>query len=72
MKKLNECKEYFKELHLNCSKYNSFQKNIFDSTELAQYEAFCDVLDFIYGSEFQQVKSVWINEALNEFYNQNQ
>ena len=72
MKKLNECKEYFKELHLNCSKYNSFQKNIFDSTELAQYEAFCDALDFIYGSEFQQVKSIWINEALNEFYNQNQ
>lgn len=68
MKELNECKQYFKELHLNCLKNNSFSKDIFQSTELAQYETFCNTLNFIYDSEFQLVKPIWINEALNEFY----
>ena len=46
MKKLEECKEYYKDLYFNCLESNAFDKNIFDSTDLARYEMFCETLKF--------------------------
>lgn len=68
MKNLNECKEYFKDLYMNCLSDDAFDKSIFESTELARYEMFCETLKFIFGEEFKQIEPHWANEALNEFY----
>lgn len=68
MKNLNECKEYFKDLYMNCMSGNAFAKSIFESPDLARYEMFCETLEFIYGAEFKQIKPDWSKEAINKFY----
>ena len=68
MKKLEECKEYYKDLYFNCLESNAFDKNIFDSTDLARYEMFCETLKFIYGDNFEAVRPVWSSEAAKEFF----
>ena len=68
MKKIEECKEYYKDLYCNCLESNAFEKNIFDSTELARYEMFCETLKFIYGNNFEVVRPVWSSEASDEFF----
>lgn len=68
MKKLNECKEYFKDLHMTCLEENAFEKNIYESTSLARYEMFCETMKFIFGEEFNQISMQWTQESLNEFY----
>lgn len=68
MKKLSECKEYFKDLYMDCLSVKAFEKSIFECTELARYEMHCETLKFIYGEEFEQVEPHWISEALKEFY----
>ena len=68
MKKIEECKEYYKDLYYNCLESNAFEKNIFDSTDLARYEMFCETLKFIYGDSFEAIFHKWSSEALNEKY----
>ena len=68
MKKLAECKERFKDLHMNCLQERAFEKSAFDSTEKARFETFCETLKFIFGDQFTKVEPVWAQESLNEFY----
>lgn len=68
MKKINDCKEYFKDVFANCIAEDALGKSIFDSTEKAQFEMFCEILKFVYGEEFEKVKPIWTQETLNEFY----
>lgn len=68
MKKLEECKEFYKDLYFNCLASNAFCKNIFESTDLARYEMFCETLKFIYCDDFENVRPVWSNEAAEEFF----
>lgn len=68
MKKLIECKDYYKDLYMNCLENNSFEKSIFESAENAQYKTFCETLRFIYGADFENIMPHWSNEALKEFY----
>lgn len=70
MKTLNECKEYFKDLYMDCLEENAFEKSTFESTERARFEMFCDTLKFIYGENFKTVQPIWAQDALNEFYSQ--
>ena len=41
---------------------------IFESTEKARYETFCETLKFIYGADFENIMPNWSNDALKEFY----
>nr|DAV18996.1 MAG TPA: hypothetical protein [Bacteriophage sp.] len=68
MKDLSECKEYYKDLYMDCLKNDSFEKSIFESTEKARYEAFCETLKFIYGADFANIMPNWANDAAKEFY----
>lgn len=68
MKKINDCKEYFKDIFINCLKENAFEKSQFESTERARFEMFCETIKFVYGDEFDRARSIWTQEALNEFY----
>ena len=68
MKKLNECKEYFKDLYINRFAPNAFGKSIFESLDIARYEMFCETIEFVYGTDFKQIKPIWSQEASNEFY----
>lgn len=68
MKKLEECKEFYKDLYFTCIASNAFGKNIFESTDLARYEMFCETLKFIYGDNFENFRPVWSNEAAEEFF----
>ena len=56
MKNLSECKEYYKDLYMDCLENDSFEKSIFESTEKARYETFCETLKFIYGADFENIK----------------
>ena len=44
MRKLSECKNYFKDLLFNCLDENGFDKRPFDCTERAQYETLVTTL----------------------------
>lgn len=44
------------------------KKAIFESTEKARYETFCETLKFIYGADFENIMPNWSNDALKEFY----
>ena len=68
MRKLSECKEYFKDLYINCLASNAFGKSIFESPDIARYEMFCETIEFVYGTDFKQIKPIWSQEASNEFY----
>jgi hypothetical protein len=68
MKNLYECKEYYKDLYMDCLSSNSFGKSIFESVDMARYEMFCDTLKFIYGKEFEKVETLWSDEAIKEYY----
>ena len=68
MKSLSECKEYYKYLYMDCLENDSFEKSIFESTEKAKYETFCETLQFIYGADFKNIMPNWSNDALKEFY----
>ena len=68
MKKLHECKEYFKDVYTDCLAENAFEKSIFESTERARYEMQFEVLEFIYGEDFKKVVNSWQQEALHEFF----
>lgn len=68
MKKINDCKEYFKCIFTNCLAEDALGKSIFDSTKKAQFEMFCETLKFVYDEEFEKVKPIWTQETLNEFY----
>lgn len=68
MKNLSECKEYYKDLYMDCLKKDSFEKSIFESTEKSRYEAFCETLKFIYGADFENIMPNWANDASKEFY----
>lgn len=70
MKKLIECREYFKDLLTDCLCDDALEKSIFDSTEKVRYETFCETLKFVYGQEFELIKPIWVQETLNEFYSQ--
>lgn len=68
MKNLHDCKEFFKDLHMNCLSESAFDKDIFTSTERARYEMFCETLKFIFGEKFEEIELYWVNESLNEYY----
>lgn len=68
MKNLGECKEYFKDLHMSCLEEDALEESVFESTEKARYEMFCETLEFIFGEEFIQIMPTWTQESLNEFY----
>ena len=72
MKNLIECKEYYKDLYMDCLENNSFEKNIFESTEKSRYETFCETLRFIYGVDFENIMLNWANDAAKEFYSKKQ
>ena len=68
MKKVIECKEYFKDVLTNCLAENALGKSKFESTEKAMFETLCETLKFVYGDEFEHLKAIWTQETLNEFY----
>jgi len=68
MKNLSECKEYYKDLYMNCLENDSFEKSIFESTEKARYETFCETLKFIYDEDFKNIMPNWSSDASKEFY----
>lgn len=68
MKKISECKEYFKDVLTNCLIEDALGKSIFDSPEKAMFETLCNTLKFVYGKEFEYLKPIWSQETLNEFY----
>lgn len=68
MKNLSECKEYFKDLYIDCLEEKAFEKSKFESTEKARFEMFCETLEFIFGEQFAKIKPTWMQESLNEFY----
>lgn len=68
MRKLTECKEFFKDLYCDCLNENGFEESPCECTERAQFETFCNTLHFIYRQEFENVKARWTQEALKEFY----
>lgn len=68
MKSLSECKEYYKDLYMNCLAADGFDKDKFSCTELAQFETHKNTLEFIYGNEFRTAEKLWQREALKEFY----
>lgn len=68
MKDLNKCKEYYKDLYIDCLENDSFGKSIFESTEKARYETLCETLKFIYGAGFENIMPYWANDASKEFY----
>ena len=72
MKNLSECKEYYKDLYMDCLENDSFEKSIFESTEKARYETFCETLKFIYGADFENIMPNWSNDASREFYSRKQ
>lgn len=72
MKNLSECKEYYKDLYMDCLENDSFEKSIFESTEKARYETFCETLKFIYGADFENIMPNWSNDASKEFYSRKQ
>lgn len=72
MKNLSECKEYYKDLYMDCLENDSFEKSIFESTEKARYETFCETLKFIYGEDFKNIMPNWSNDASKEFYSRKQ
>lgn len=60
MKKLNECKEYFKDVHKEYLQYR-------DQDSRVRYNTMCETMEFIY-PEFKNVCLNWIQESLNEYY----
>lgn len=68
MKKLEECKEYYKDLCMSVLAVEGFEKSQFECTELARYNAHKETLIFVYGAEFEKTERNWQREALNEFY----
>lgn len=68
MKNLSECKEYYKDLYMNCLENDSFEKSIFESTGKARYETFCETLKFIYGEDFKNIMPNWSSDASKEIY----
>lgn len=68
MKTLYECKEYFKDLYMDCLEDNAFSKSVFESTDLAKFNTLCETLRFIYGADFEYIRATWTQEALNKFY----
>lgn len=68
MKTLNDCKEYYKDLYMDCLDCGSFDESQQESTEKVRYTTLCDTLRFIYGAEFEKVVNGWNREALNEYY----
>lgn len=68
MKKITECKEYYKDILINCLVEDALGKSIFESTEKAMFETLCNTLKFVYGKEFEYLKLTWTQETLNEFY----
>lgn len=68
MRKLEECKEYYKDLYKDCLQVEGFSKNTFECVELAQFEAHKNTLKFVYGSEFDKIERIWQREASKEFY----
>lgn len=68
MKKLSEMKAYFQDLFESCQLAGGFEKSIFDCTERARFEMFCETLGFIYGDAFKDIRPTWTQEALEHFY----
>ena len=68
MKTLYECKEYFKDLYMDCLEDHAFDKNVFESIDLTKFNTLCETLRFIYGADFEYIRPTWAQEALNEFY----
>lgn len=68
MKKIEECKEYYKHLYIDCLAYDGFTKSSYESMEKARFEMLCETLAFVYGSEFKKIERFWQREALKEFY----
>lgn len=60
MKELNECKEYFKDVHMDYLQYR-------DQDSKVRYNMMCETMEFIY-PEFKNVCLNWIQESLNEYY----
>lgn len=68
MKKVIECKEYFKDILTNCLVEDAIGKSIFDSAKKAMFETICNTLKFVYGEDFENLKPLWTQETLNEYY----
>jgi len=68
MKSLTDCKEYFRDLYMDCLEEKAFGKSQFDITEKAKFETFCETLKFIYGEQFTRIEPTWTQESLDEFY----
>lgn len=68
MRKLADCKNFFKDLCMDCLDVDATGKSIFDSVEKARYEMYCETLQFIYGQEFDAVRPYWAQDTLNEYY----
>lgn len=70
MKKISDCKEYFKDVFMDCLEENALKKNKFESTENVRFEMLCETLKYIYGEDFNKIRPTWTQKASNEFYSQ--
>lgn len=61
MKRLEENKEFFKDVFMDWLQYN-------DEVTQVRYRTVTDTLEWIYGEEFRNIEAGWRQEALNEFY----
>ena len=69
MKELSECKNWFKELYMNVLDAGGFYEvDMYTNRDITRYNMFITALEFIYGTEFNKVRSEWIKEAIEEYY----
>ena len=64
MKNLTECKEYYKDMYLNWYA----ERNNISSFWLDRMTTLQEALEFIYGDSFKRIERQWMNEALDEYY----
>lgn len=68
MRKLEECKEFYKDMYMEVLAVERFEKSQYECMELAKYNAHRETLKFVYGAEFGEIEKTWQREALKEFF----
>lgn len=70
MKQLEECKNFFKELYMDVLDSGGFDViDEYTNRDITRYSVFIDTMSFVYGSDFDRIKLLWIKEATKEYYN---
>lgn len=68
MKKLEECKEMYKDAYMTCLDCSAFRRSSFAIAELTAFNTTRENLRSIYGAEFDEIQPYWCQEAVDEYY----